>query len=64
MNQILATLFLLWLADAASIHWPSFRGPEASGIAQGTLPLSWNADAAEGPVRNIRWKTPIPGLSH
>ena len=51
MNPILATLSLLLLADAATVHWPSFRGPDASGIAQGTLPLSWNADPAEGPVR-------------
>lgn len=43
------------------IRWPSFRGPEASGIREGIeLPETWNVP--EG--RNVRWKTPVPGLSH
>jgi outer membrane protein assembly factor BamB len=42
-------------------HWPSFRGPFASGVADGQdLPLRWNA--ASG--RNIRWKIPIPGIAN
>ncbi|MGH9937277.1 MAG: PQQ-binding-like beta-propeller repeat protein, partial [Blastocatellia bacterium] len=53
---------LLVLAD--TIHWPSFRGPAALGVAEGRAPSSWNADPAQGPLRNIRWKTPIPGLAH
>jgi hypothetical protein len=44
--------------------WPAYRGPGASGVGQGAAPASWNGDASTGPVRNIRWKTPIPGLSH
>ena len=42
-------------------NWPSFRGPGASGVADGfALPVNW-----DGPTsRNIRWKTPIPGLGH
>ena len=41
--------------------WPSFRGPQASGIATGaTPPTTWNAETGE----NIRWKTAIPGLGH
>jgi outer membrane protein assembly factor BamB len=41
------------------IHWPSFRGPNASGIAEGyALPSAWNVERSQ----NIRWKTPIPGL--
>ncbi len=40
-------------------NWPSFRGPDAGGIAEGyPLPTSWDAPAS----RNIRWKTTIPGL--
>jgi len=44
----------------APLPWPSFRGANASGVAdgQGVLP-EW--DAATG--RNIKWKTPIPGLA-
>jgi outer membrane protein assembly factor BamB len=41
--------------------WPSFRGPQASGIAEGqNLPDSWNVKTGE----NILWRTPIPGLAH
>lgn len=41
--------------------WPSFRGPLASGIAEGqNLPDNWNGKTGE----NILWRTPIPGLAH
>ena len=41
--------------------WPSFRGPQASGIAEGqNLPDSWNGKTGE----NILWRTPIPGIAH
>jgi outer membrane protein assembly factor BamB len=43
------------------LNWPSFRGPNASGVADGQYPpLTW--DAAKG--SNILWKTPIAGLGH
>jgi outer membrane protein assembly factor BamB len=42
-------------------NWPSFRGPQASGIAEGqNLPERWNGKTGE----NILWRTPIPGLAH
>lgn len=45
----------------ANGSWPSFRGPNASGIADGqNLPDAWNAKTGE----NILWRTPIPGLAH
>lgn len=51
-------------AGAAS-DWPAFRGTGASGVQDGfPLPTSWNADPSAGPVKGIRWKTPIPGLGH
>jgi len=38
-----------------------FRGPNASGIAEGfATPTQWNVPAGE----NVKWKTPIPGLGH
>jgi len=41
--------------------WPAFRGPQASGIADGqNPPVEW--DAASG--HNVQWKTAIPGLGH
>ncbi len=48
----------------SAADWPAYRGPGASGVGQGAAPASWNGDASAAPVRNIRWKTPIPGLSH
>ncbi len=48
-------------AEPASVHWPSFRGPNASGVADGfPLPTTWDVARNE----NVRWKTPIPGLAH
>jgi outer membrane protein assembly factor BamB len=48
-------------ARSLSGSWPSFRGPGASGVADGQqLPERWDAGAGEG----IRWRTPIPGLAH
>jgi outer membrane protein assembly factor BamB len=48
-------------AAASSGSWPSFRGPGASGVADGQrLPDIW--DGATG--RNVLWRTPIPGLAH
>jgi outer membrane protein assembly factor BamB len=48
-------------ALAPDIHWPTFRGPNASGIAEGfATPTRWNVPSSE----NIKWKTPIPGLAH
>src|SRR5215467_6688235 len=67
-----AALLALWLCAALSpvaadkgapkdANWPSFRGANARGIAEGyTTPTTWNAEES----RNIRWKTPIPGLGH
>ncbi len=46
---------------AAPQNWPSFRGPHASGVADGQKPpVVWDVDKGI----NVRWKTPIPGLGH
>lgn len=45
----------------APAHWPQFRGPRASGVADGAaLPLEWNVPQGKG----VKWKTPIAGLGH
>ena len=45
----------------AAGSWPSFRGSEASGVAEGqNLPDKWNVRSGE----NILWRTTIPGLAH
>lgn len=41
--------------------WPMFRGPAASGIADGQdPPVAWDTSAGY----NVLWSTPIPGLGH
>jgi outer membrane protein assembly factor BamB len=43
------------------LDWPQFRGVGASGVADGQFPpTSWDVKTG----RNVRWKTPIPGLGH
>jgi outer membrane protein assembly factor BamB len=55
------SLVLLGAGGAAAQNWPSFRGPHASGVADGqNLPAEWSAEAG----LNVRWKTTLPGLSH
>lgn len=48
-------------AGSAKGSWPSFRGPQASGVADGQqLPERWDGNKGE----SILWRTPIPGLAH
>jgi outer membrane protein assembly factor BamB len=57
----LACLCLVSVSVARAQNWPSFRGPGATGVAEGRgAPVKWDAAKAE----NVRWKTPIPGLGH
>jgi outer membrane protein assembly factor BamB len=47
--------------DASAGNWPSFRGRQAAGVADGqNLPDKW--DGAKG--ENVLWRTPLPGLAH
>ena len=48
-------------AGAFAQNWTQFRGPAASGIADGAdPPVTW--DSTKG--TNVAWKTEIPGLAH
>src|SRR5262245_42855318 len=48
-------------AGGPPLNWPSFRGPDGTGVADGQQPpVTW--DIKEG--KNVRWKTAIPGLGH
>src|SRR4051794_32454591 len=41
-------------------NWPSFRGANASGVADGTATaVKWNAASGE----NVAWKTPVGGVA-
>jgi outer membrane protein assembly factor BamB len=58
-----AIVVAVWVLAGAAIsaqNWPSFRGPNASGVAEGQpTPLKW--DVASGD--NVLWKTPVPGMA-
>ncbi len=57
----LALALTLSSAVSAGDLWPSFRGPQASGIAADAHPpTSWNGETGV----NVRWRTAIPGLGH
>jgi outer membrane protein assembly factor BamB len=62
MKRIISIcLCLLSITVAQAQNWPSFRGSNASGVADGKpTPVAW--DAVKG--INILWKTAIPGLAH
>jgi outer membrane protein assembly factor BamB len=48
-------------SNSSAGSWPSFRGPQAIGIAERqNLPDRWDPKTGE----NILWHTPIPGLAH
>ena len=61
MRRTLSIVF--WVAACASLsaqNWPSFRGPQASGVANGSpTPATWNVSTGQ----NVVWKTPIAGLA-
>ena len=60
-RALLTALLLLLPAAARAQNWPQFRGPGASGVAEGRpAPVRWDATKAAG----VLWKTPVPGLSH
>ena len=53
-------LFALVVAASAQ-DWPSFRGPTASGVADGqNLPVHWGAQQRS----SVLWKTEVHGLAH
>jgi len=59
------TFFVLFLSTLSlsirAQNWPQFRGPGASGVAEGQAAAqTWNAEKGE----NVVWKTNVPGLAH
>ena len=48
-------------AGGTPAQWPSFRGPSASGVAEGSrLPERWDASTGA----NVLWTVTLPGLAH
>jgi hypothetical protein len=59
--RLVACAALILLARPAQAqNWPSFRGPEPSGVSTGTPPASWDIARST----NVAGKTDIPGLAH
>jgi outer membrane protein assembly factor BamB len=58
-----AAFSVSWLIAGALVsaqNWPSFRGPGASGVADGApTAVTWSAATGE----NVLWKTPVPGVA-
>ncbi len=60
MRRVLVVAALLACPPLLAQHWPSFRGQNASGVADGKpMPVSWDATKGE----NLLWKAPVPGLA-
>jgi outer membrane protein assembly factor BamB len=58
MKSLIAIALCASSLHAAPATWPQFRGPNASGVAEGKPPVHFNSET------NLAWKTPIPsGLS-
>ncbi|HLW76234.1 MAG TPA: PQQ-binding-like beta-propeller repeat protein, partial [Bryobacteraceae bacterium] len=55
-----ALLLIAISALAGDSNWPQFRGPDASGVAAGSPPISWDGESG----KSVLWKTEIPGLGH
>jgi outer membrane protein assembly factor BamB len=44
-----------------TVHWPGFRGTNATGVGDGAeLPVTWNVETGEG----VKWTAAIPGLGN
>jgi outer membrane protein assembly factor BamB len=62
MKAVFALVFCLCIITITHAqNWPSFRGPQASGVADGNpLLATWDGEKSA----NVLWKTRIPGLAH
>ena len=60
-SALAVTFTLVSGAVLAAGNWPSFRGPAASGTAEGPAPaVSWDVPQN----RNVKWRVAVPGLAH
>ena len=61
MHRHLIFLIAMSTAYLGAADWSSFRGPNASGVADGMkLPAKWDAAKGEG----VLFKVKISGLAH
>jgi outer membrane protein assembly factor BamB len=58
---LVALAIALSTVSSQALEWPSFRGPNAAGVADTARPpLVWSLATGSG----VAWKTAIPGLAH
>ena len=50
-----AVIFSSALTQAASTDWPRWRGPNADGVADESVPIHWSK------TENVRWSVTLPG---
>lgn len=64
-STVLLIALLIRSESLNAQDWPSFRGLDGDGVADG-LPVrsDWNADPANGELTGILWQQNIPGLGH
>src|SRR5437762_12343051 len=56
MRALVPILLSFLVALKAGVHWPQFRGPQSTGVAEDpALPDTWST------TRNVVWKAGIPG---
>jgi outer membrane protein assembly factor BamB len=61
LSLLLCLVMQALAAAAPAANWPSFRGQDAAGVAEGqNLPERWDGEKGTG----VKWKTRIPGLAH
>lgn len=65
LSAVILTAAVVTLSAVADprpgVDWPSFRGINGSGVAEGfPTPTTWDVPAGKGVV----WKTPVEGLGH
>ncbi|HZN11285.1 MAG TPA: PQQ-binding-like beta-propeller repeat protein [Blastocatellia bacterium] len=61
LSLLLCLVMQALSAAAPAANWPSFRGQDAAGVAEGqNLPERWDGEKGAG----VKWKTRIPGLAH
>ena len=60
MRVTIVAAVLLATATLSAQNWPMFRGPGASGVADGSpMPVTWNVKTGQ----NVLWKTPVAGVA-
>ncbi|HUE81931.1 MAG TPA: PQQ-binding-like beta-propeller repeat protein [Pyrinomonadaceae bacterium] len=64
MRRFALSILILTLVlpiTASAQNWPQFRGPGATGVAEGKrMPVKWDVEKSV----NVLWKAPVPGLAH